>query len=133
MRKAARAKPKDASKVRLAAGAKKPARRRTAAAAKPVVAARIDLAAECTLREAASLQSLLAGTHSLTDSVIVAAGAVTRIDAAALQLLVAFAQREKSAGRRVVWVDPSAGFLESSARLGLTGILGLDAAAGGAP
>lgn len=118
MRKAARAKPKGASKVRLAARAKKPAR--------------IELAAECTLRDAATLQALLVDTVSATDEVIVAAGAVTRIDAAALQLLVAFAQREAAAGRRVVWQDPSADFVESGARLGLAGILGLDVAGGAA-
>lgn len=135
MRKAARAKPKDASKVHLAAGAEKPARRRRAAGgfSKPAVAARIELAAECTLRDAAELQALLAGTFSPADSVIVAAGAVTRIDAAALQLLVAFTQREKAAGRRVVWAEPSADFMASSARLGLTDILGLEAPAGGTP
>lgn len=133
MRKAARAKPKDASKVHLAGGAEKPARRRRAAAGSVRPAARIELAAECTLRDAAELQALLAGTFSPADSVIVAAGAVTRIDAAALQLLVAFTQREKAAGRRVVWAEPSADFMASSARLGLTDILGLEAAAGGTP
>lgn len=133
MRKAARAKPKDASKVHLAGGAEKPARRRRAAAGSVRPAARIELAAECTLRDAAELQALLAGTFSPADSVIVAAGAVTRIDAAALQLLVAFTQREKAAGRRVVWAEPSADFMASSARLGLTDILGLEAPAGGTP
>lgn len=133
MRKAARAKPKDASKAHLAEGAAGPARRRRAAAGtdRPAAAARIDLAAECILRDAAALQALLAGTFSPTDSVIVAAGAVTRIDTAALQLLVAFTRRETAAGRRVIWLDPSADFVSASARLGLTGILGLSEPAGG--
>lgn len=141
MRKAAKAKPAKASKSRLAAAATKPARRAGGgkAAAKatdsvtsapaPAVDARIALSAECTLRDAPALQALLINTISPTDTVIIEAGAVQRIDAAALQLLVAFAQREQAAGRRLSWQEPAAELIESSARLGLTEVLGLDAPA----
>lgn len=112
MRKAAVTKPKKASKARLAA------------------AARIVLPAECTLREAAALQALLVGTVSPTGSVIVEGGAVTRIDAAALQLLAAFALREQAAGRQVDWHSASADLCKAGAALGLSAVLQLPAHAG---
>lgn len=134
MRRAAKAKPAVASKVRLAAAKKKTARARaTKPRAAPAQAARIQLAPECTLREAAALQALLLATHSPTDSVVIEAGAVTRIDASALQLLVAFAMREAAAGRRLEWQAPSPELIESSARLGLIDLLGLPAGAVVAP
>jgi len=141
MRKAAKAKPAKASKSRLAAATTRPARRTggSKAAAKaslsvtsapaPAVDARIALSAECTLRDAPALQALLINTVSPTDTVIIEAGAVQRIDAAALQLLVAFARREQAADRRLSWHEPSAELIDSSARLGLAEVLGLGAPA----
>ena len=125
MARAASTKPKrKASKPRLAAAGVKPARRVRGAA-------RLELPAECTVRDAPALQALLVATISATDSVLVDAAAVTRIDAAALQLLVAFAQREAAAGRRIDWQNPSEDLIASSARLGLARVLGLPAGAGG--
>mgnify|MGYP001275688788 CR=1 FL=1 len=92
--------------------------------------ARVKLGEVCTLREAAALQSQLVAAVSPTDEVLVDGAAVSRIDAAALQLLVAFARREQAAGRRIVWQQPSAALVESSARLGLQQVLGID---GGSP
>ena len=122
MRKAAGTKPEKASKARLAA-----------ANTRQTVPARLTLPAECTLRDAASLQGLLVGTVSPTDSVIVDGGAVTRIDAAALQLLAAFARRELAAGRRLDWHAASAALRTAGATLGLTAVLQLSAAAGAPP
>lgn len=113
MGRAARTKPVKASKEPLAAATGKPAR--------------VQLPAECILRDAAGLQAQLCAAISPTDSVIVEAGAVTRIDAAGLQLLVAFAQREAAAGRRIQWQDPAPALIESSARVGLSAVLGLPA------
>ncbi len=119
MRKAAVTKPKKASRARLAA-----------AGTRQVAAARITLPADCTLREAAVLQALLVSTISPTSSVIVEGGAVTRIDAAALQLLAAFARRERAAGRQVEWQSASDDLNKASAMLGLSEVLQLPASAG---
>ncbi len=70
---------------------------------------------------------MLVAAVSSTDCVIVAGAAVTRIDAAALQLLVAFAQREAAAGRRIQWHEPSDELIASAAQLGLSVVLGLPA------
>ena len=82
------------------------------------------------MRDAPALQAMLIATVSPTDSVLVDGSAVTRIDAAALQLLVAFARREAAAGRRIDWQNPSSDLIESSAQLGLAAVLGLPARAG---
>jgi anti-anti-sigma regulatory factor len=113
MGRAARTKPVKASKEPLATATGEPAR--------------VQLPAECVLRDAAGLQAQLLAAVSPADSVIVEAGAVTRIDAACLQLLVAFAQREAAAGRRIAWQDPTPALIESSARVGLSVVLGLPA------
>jgi len=118
MRKAAVTKPRKASKARLAA-----------AGTRHTAPARLTLPAECTLRDAAALQGLLVATVSPTDSVIIEGGAVTRIDAAALQLLAAFARRELAAGRRVAWHSASAALRTAGATLGLSEVLQLPAAA----
>lgn len=94
-------------------------------------AARFTLPEECTLRDAPALQAQLVALRSPADAVIVDAGAVRRIDTAALQLLVAFVRREQAEGRQVQWPAPSAEFLESSHRIGLGVALGLPA--GGCP
>ncbi len=143
MRKASTTKPRKASKSRLAAaagkrpakaGAKAKARVRKPASNQPASArpAQVELAAECTLRDAAALQALLIGAVSGADHVILEGGAVERIDAAALQLLAAFARREQAAGRRLVWQSASDALRQSSAWLGLTDTLGLEVAAGAA-
>jgi ABC-type transporter Mla MlaB component len=104
-----------------------PAKRKRAAPASRAVAvaARLTLAADCTLREAAGLKALLLQTVSPADHVIIDGGAVERIDTAGLQLLAAFARRESAAGRRLDWQSASAELLGAGARLGLLGALGL--------
>jgi phospholipid transport system transporter-binding protein len=129
MRRAANTKPKNASKPRAAVAARKPKVR----AAREITPARLCLGADCTLREAASLKSLLLSTVSSTDHVIVEGGAVERIDAAALQLLVAFARREADAGRRLVWDSASHELLVAGERLGVLEVLSLPARQEGSP
>ena len=124
MRRAANTKPKNASKARAAVAAGKSPVRRAARQATP---ARLCLGADCTLREAASLKSLLLSTVSPTDHVILEGGAVERIDTAALQLLVAFARREAQAGRRLVWDSASAELRVAGERLGVLEALSLPA------
>jgi anti-anti-sigma regulatory factor len=63
------------------------------------------------------------------DPVVVDGSAVERIDTAGLQLLVAFARRQKEAGRRLHWEAASPALLSGSARLGLNEALGLGALA----
>lgn len=132
MRKGAKAGPKRASKPRVAnpatastAKKKRPAgkaaRRKTVSPAD----ARLVLAADCTLREAPALKAQLLATISATPQVIIEAGAVERIDAAGLQLLVAFARREAAAGRRLAWQSVSDELRGAGARLGLLDPLGL--------
>jgi phospholipid transport system transporter-binding protein len=130
MRRAANTKPKNASKARVAVAVKKSPARRVARRATP---AKLTLAADCTLREAAGLKSRLLSTVSPTDQVILEGGAVERIDAAALQLLVAFARREAAAGRRLVWDSASSELIGASARLGLLDVLSLPAPPEGSP
>jgi ABC-type transporter Mla MlaB component len=134
MRKGARAKPAKASKARVAIPAKK-SRARRAPAGAPVRAAarqpaRLTLAADCTLREAAGLKALLLQTVSPTGEVIIEGGAVERVDAAGLQLLVAFARREAAAGRQLNWQSASDELRGAGARLGLLAALGLAAGGG---
>lgn len=136
MRKAAGTKPEKASKARPAAAGKRQGARRAPAKSghppqqQPAVTASITLPAECTLRDAATLQALLVSTVSPTASVSVDGGAVKRIDTAALQLLAAFARREQVAGRSVEWHSVSAELHKASARLGLSAVLQLPASAG---
>jgi ABC-type transporter Mla MlaB component len=129
MRKGARAKPTKASKARVASPAKKPRARRASSAAttRPAATlpARLALGTDCTLREAAGLKALLLQTVSPTGQVIIEAGAVERIDAAGLQLLVAFARREAAAGRQLTWQSASDELLGAGTRLGLLAALGL--------
>ncbi len=151
MRKAADPKLPDASTSRLATAVKKasPAGKKASSAAKNAssagrksasagknremaAAARVTLAAECVVRHGAALQAQLLATVSPTDEVIIQAAAVTRIDAAGLQLLVAFARREAGAGRRIRWEQPSRELVDSAVRVGLAGVLGLDTSAGAA-
>jgi anti-anti-sigma regulatory factor len=127
MRKGAKAKPKRASKPRVATPARKHSSNRAAPRSKaPPAEARLVLAADCTLREAPALKAQLLATTSSGQQVIIEAGAVERIDAAGLQLLVAFAQREAAAGRRLAWQSVSDPLRGAGARLGLLDSLGLD-------
>jgi phospholipid transport system transporter-binding protein len=127
MRKGAKAKPQRASKARVALSAKQRTAAATRAVAPPsLLPARLTLAADCTLREAAILKTLLLSTVSPAGEVIIEGGAVERIDTAGLQLLVAFARREAAAGRRLAWQSASAELRGASERLGLLDCLGLD-------
>jgi phospholipid transport system transporter-binding protein len=119
MRKGANAKPKRASKARVAL----PARKRPAAAS-------LILGADCTLREAGNLKSRLLAAEPGSNGVTLDGRAVERIDTAGLQLLVAFARREAASGRPVAWVSASDELLGASARLGLLEVLGLPARTG---
>ena len=109
MRKAAGTKRSKASKPRLAVAGRR----------------RIELPAGCTLRDAAALKTLLAGSACTGGTVTLVGGAVTRIDTAGLQLLAAFALREQSAGRQLQWHSASAELRAASARIGLSALLQL--------
>ena len=116
-----------ASKPRAASASRKNATGKSASGKAP---ARLALAADCTLREAATLKAQLIATISPTDTVLIEGGAVERIDTAGLQLLVAFAQREQAAGRRLQWQSASDELRNASARLGLLDALSLSASGG---
>lgn len=85
------------------------------------------LQADCTLAEADSLQAALTGLLEEPRTVTLDAGAVQRIDTAALQLLAAFVRDRRLAGRIVGWreaertLEPAARLLGMSDMLGLAG------------
>ena len=127
MRKAAGTKRSKASKPRLAVAGKRRAPRRAepspasqSAAAPEAAVERIALPAACTLREAAALKSLLSSSTCTGGTVDIEGGAVARIDTAGLQLLAAFALREKAAGRQLQWHAASDELRAACARIGGT-------------
>ena len=90
-------------------------------------ALKLQLQADCTLRQAAALQSSLRAFDAGPHGAVLDGSAVQRIDTAGLQLLVAFARREAGAGRALSWAAASAVLRDAGARLGLAGVLALPA------
>ena len=98
------------------------------AAAAPQQPGELALNSDCTLAEADSLKTALAALLEAPQTVTLDAGAVQRIDTAALQLLGAFVRDRRLGGRSVAWRG-AAQALEPAARLlGMEGILGFDGA-----
>ncbi len=85
----------------------------------------------CTLRETTDLQFSLVAAHG--DPVVVDGGGVERIDTAGLQLLVALVLEQQRTSRGLEWKAASPELLKCGRRLGLLGVLGLEAIAGAAP
>jgi anti-anti-sigma regulatory factor len=91
------------------------------------MSARPDLVLDpgCTLRDSTELQFLLLTTDCSRREVVIDGSKVERIDTAGLQLLVAFAQLQKSAGRVLRWCGSSDVLILGSRTLGLDAVLGL--------
>lgn len=115
MPRGAKAKPRRASVKRAVIPSKKPGE----------AAARLVLQADCTLREAAALKARLLELAPGPQGATLEGGGVQRIDTAALQLLAAFAQREKAAGRPLAWASASGVLRDAGNRLGLAAVLSL--------
>lgn len=83
------------------------------------------LQAEVDIRSVQQLKDQLVAVlaKSRKKAIAVDAGAVERVDAAALQLLAAFVAAAKEHQRPVAWQSPSAAFAKAAADLGLTGPL----------
>lgn len=95
---------------------------KSGAAARP--SATIELPADCRMAELAALRErCLAMPPSTLD-----AAALTRVDTAALQLLVAVHRDAQARGEQIAWANVSAPLRDAAERLGLTQALVLPAA-----
>ena len=101
-----------------------PKRRPPAAKAQRRNSGSLALAADCSLPQAAALRSKLARLVTRVSTVTLDASAVTRVDTASLQLLVAFVQDRRKRGREVVWRNVAPAFHEAADLLGLSAALG---------
>lgn len=81
------------------------------------------------LSAAESLRARLLAAVGRGEDLEIQAAAVRQIDTANLQLLCAAARDLRARGRNVTITEPSAALLQAARRLGLTAVLGLDAAA----
>jgi phospholipid transport system transporter-binding protein len=87
-------------------------------------AAAIELPADCRMAELPALRERCLAMPSGT----LDAAAVTRVDTAALQLLVAVQSDARARGEPIAWANVSAPLREAAERLGLTQALVLPAA-----
>jgi ABC-type transporter Mla MlaB component len=88
------------------------------------------LAAACTVAEADTLKTELAGRLQESEPVTVDVSAVQRIDTAGLQLLAAFVRDRRTAGRAVAWRGRASALETAAALLGLHDMLELQGEAG---
>ena len=84
------------------------------------------LDSDCTRTAADSLKAALAGLIEAPQTVTLDAGAVQRIDTAALQLLAAFARDRRLGGRSIAWRGAAQAIEPAARLLGMEGLLGFD-------
>ena len=87
----------------------------------------LKLPADLGIENSAALHALLAPHLADTAPVTLAAGEVTRLHAASLQVLVAFVRSRTKAGQATAWQEPSAELRAAAQKLGLVSMLGLSA------
>lgn len=80
--------------------------------------------AECTLAEAEPLKTALIGLLDEPEAVTLDAGAVQRVDTAALQLLAAFVRDRRLLGRETQWRGADQTLQPAARLLGMDGMLG---------
>ena len=90
----------------------------------PEPASVVPLPADLGIEHAAELQAQLA-PHLYVGGVTLAAGEVSRVHTAALQVLGAFVRSRAAGGHATAWQNPSPELREACARLGLDSLLGL--------
>ncbi len=110
--------------------ARKAGRGRTARAASPPRAragksGELTLNADCTLAQAARLKTSLGGLLAEPHTVTLDAGAVQRIDTAALQLLAAFVRDRRLLGHGIQWRGAQQTLAPAARLLGMEGVLEL--------
>jgi anti-anti-sigma regulatory factor len=80
------------------------------------------------LSAAESMRARLLAALARGEDLEIQAGAVRQIDTANLQLLCAAARDLRAHDRSLIITEPSPALLQAARRLGLSGVLGLDAA-----
>ncbi len=96
--------------------------------AQPINELRVALTPTCTIREVGEFRAHLLQALPATD-VVLDASALTKIDTAGVQLLLAFVRDRKRAGVRTRWEAVPDSIRLAAQRLGLSAELQLDASA----
>jgi ABC-type transporter Mla MlaB component len=94
------------------------------------VEAVIVLAANCSVKDAASLKTSLCAVANASAAVTLDTSAVERVDTATMQLLCAFARDRGARNQSIVWRGQSQALHDAVRLLGVGALLGLDAAKG---
>jgi ABC-type transporter Mla MlaB component len=101
------------------------------AEAAPVEATPVDsvivLAANCSVKDAASLKTSLCAVANESAAVTLDASAVERVDTATMQLLCAFARDRNARKQSIVWRGQSQALHDAIRLLGVGSLLGFDA------
>jgi anti-anti-sigma regulatory factor len=119
------------SASRKPAGGRKPVRKQTRAALPVVMQERevmqysLVMERQCTVREAEAFKVALQAAEDSSGDFTIQAGAVERIDTAALQLLLGFAARLRLTDRRLVWAAVPPALRQGARQLGVERALGL--------
>lgn len=105
-----------------------------AGSAEHAVAPAVTLGANCCVKDAVALKSSLCAVVETSDSVVLDAAAVERVDTATMQLLCAFVRERAAHGRGVVWHGVPSALSDAARLLGLQSLLGLSSSeSSGAP
>jgi anti-anti-sigma regulatory factor len=88
----------------------------------------IALAANCSIKEVATLRERLIAAVDVSESVVIDAAAVERIDTATLQVLYAFVRDRLAGDREVTWQGVPAALTDAARLLGVRDLLCLPAA-----
>ena len=91
----------------------------------------LKLEAQCTLRESIAFKVSLLEQLELGRDVILDASAVSKIDTAGLQLLVAFVRQLRSSGRTLQWDGATPELQRAATQLDLLDLIGLNVPAPG--
>jgi len=97
-----------------------------ATASEPVIV----LAANCSVKDSTSLKNSLCALANESAAVTVDASAVERVDTATMQLLCAFARDRGARKQSIVWRGQSQALNDAVRLLGISALMGFDAAAG---
>jgi ABC-type transporter Mla MlaB component len=90
------------------------------------------LAANCSVKDAASLKSSLIAVAQESAAVTLDASAVERVDTATMQLLCAFVRDRLARNQGIVWRGQSQALHDAVRLLGVGSLLGFDQAQGAA-
>ena len=98
----------------------------------PVQAGAVDpvivLAANCSVKDAASLKTSLCAVANESGAVTLDTSAVERVDTATIQLLCAFVRDRSTRSQSIVWRGQSQALHDAVRLLGVGSLLGFDAA-----